>query len=79
MYTLIYNQLQFFHITLSKIKFAKLRNFVLSFIMLLNLGAEEILIMVGCVLSPLKPLVIYIHSCGKISGLRPRPFSQLRM
>ena len=52
MYTLLYNQLQFFHFTLSKIilmKFAKLRNFVLSFIILwiiihyLNLGAE------GCI------------------------------
>ena len=46
MYTLIYNQLQFFHFTLSKIivmKFEKLRNFVLSLIMLLNLGAE------GCI------------------------------
>ena len=45
MYTLLYNQLQFFHFTLSKIilmKLAKLRNFVLSFIML-NLGAE------GCI------------------------------
>ena len=34
MYALLYNQLQFFHFTLSKIilmKFAKLRNFVLSF------------------------------------------------
>ena len=43
MYTLLYNQLQFFHFTLSKIilmKFAKLRNFVLSFIMRLNLSAE---------------------------------------
>ena len=43
MYTLLYKQLQFFHFTLSKIilmKFAKLRNFVLSSIMLLNLGAE---------------------------------------
>ena len=46
MYTLLHNQLQFFHFTLSKIilmKFAKLRNFVLSFIMRLNLGAE------GCI------------------------------
>ena len=46
MYTLLYNQLQFFQFTLSEIilmKFAKLRDFVLSFIMLLNLGAE------GCI------------------------------
>ena len=46
MYILLYNQLQFFHFTLSKIilmKFAKLRTFVLSFIILLILGAE------GCI------------------------------
>ena len=46
MYTLLYNELQFLHFTLSKIiliKFAKLRNFVLSFIMFLNLGAK------GCI------------------------------
>ena len=44
MYTLLYNQLQFFHFTLNLLmKFAKLRNFVLSFIMRLNLGAE------GCI------------------------------
>ena len=38
-----------------------------------------ILIMVGCVLSQLKPSELYILSCGKGHGLRPRPFLQLRM
>ena len=35
--------------------------------------------MVGCVLSQLKPSELYIPSCKKGLGLRPRPFSQLRM
>ena len=39
----------------------------------------EILIMVGYVLSQLKPSEVYILSCGKGLGLRPRPFSQLSM
>ena len=38
-----------------------------------------ILIMVGCVLSQLKPSELYILSCGKGLGLRPGPFPQLRM
>ena len=38
-----------------------------------------ILIMVGCVLSQLKPSELYILSCWKGLGLVPRPFSQLRM
>ena len=36
-------------------------------------------IMVGCVLSQVKPSELYILSCEKGRGLRPRPFSQLRM
>ena len=35
--------------------------------------------MVGCVLSQLKPSELYILSCGKGRGLRPRPFPQLRL
>ena len=35
--------------------------------------------MVECVLSQLKPWELYIRSCEKGLGLRPRPFSQLRM
>ena len=35
--------------------------------------------MVGCILSQLKPSELYIFSCGKGRGLRPRPFPQLRM
>ena len=35
--------------------------------------------MVGCVLSQLKPSALYILSCEKCLGLRPLPFSQLRM
>ena len=35
--------------------------------------------MFGCVLSQLKPSEFYILSCEKGLGLRPRPFSQLRM
>ena len=35
--------------------------------------------MVGCVLSQLKPSEVYILSCEKGLGLRPRPYSQLRM
>ena len=35
--------------------------------------------MVGCVLSQLKSSELYILSCEKGHGLRPRPFSQLRM
>ena len=35
--------------------------------------------MVGCVLRQLKPSELYIFSCGKGHGLRPRPFPQLRM
>ena len=38
-----------------------------------------ILIMFGCVLSQLKPAELYILSCEKSLGLRPRPFSQLWM
>ena len=38
-----------------------------------------ILIMFGCVLSQLKHSELYILSCEKSLGLRPRPFSQLRM
>ena len=33
--------------------------------------------MVGCVLSQLKPSELYILSCGKSLGLRPRTFPQL--
>ena len=39
----------------------------------------EILIVVGCVLSQLKLLELYIHSCEKGLGLLPRPLPQLRM
>ena len=35
--------------------------------------------MVGCVLSQLKPSELYILSCEKGRGRRPRPFPQLRM
>ena len=35
--------------------------------------------MVGCVLSQLKPSELYILICEKGLGLRPQPFSQLRM
>ena len=35
--------------------------------------------MLGCVLSQLKPSELYILSCGKGHGLRPRPFPHLRM
>ena len=35
--------------------------------------------MVGCVLSQLKPSELSILSCEKGLGLRPGPFSQLRM
>ena len=35
--------------------------------------------MVGCVSSQLKPSELYILSFEKILGLRPRPFSKLRM
>ena len=38
-----------------------------------------ILIMIGCVLSQLKPSELYILCCEKGHGLRPRPFPQLRM
>ena len=36
-------------------------------------------IRVACVLSRLQPSNFYIRSCEKWLGLRPRPFSQLRM
>ena len=35
--------------------------------------------MVGCVSSQLKPSELYILSCEKSLGLRPQPFSHLRM
>ena len=35
--------------------------------------------MVGCVLSHLNLSELYILSCGKGLGLRPWPFTQLRM
>ena len=35
--------------------------------------------MVGCVLSQFKPSELYIVSCEKAIGFRPRSFSQLRM
>ena len=38
-----------------------------------------ILIMVGCVLSQLKPSELYILSCGKDRGLQARFFPQVRM
>ena len=44
-----------------------------------NCWLWEILIMVRCVLSRLKPSELYILSFGKSHGLRPRPFPQLRM
>ena len=34
--------------------------------------------MLGCVLSQSKPSELYILSCGKSLGLRPRLFPQLR-
>ena len=37
-------------------------------------GVTEQLIMVGCVLSQLKPSELYILSCGKGLGLQLRPF-----
>ena len=33
--------------------------------------------MVGCVLSQLIPPELYILSCGRSLGLRPRPFPQV--
>ena len=46
---------------------------------LLIMGIFIILIMVVCVLSQLKPSELYILSLEKALGLRPRPFSKLRM